>query len=55
MLCARLLRHEAPQARAAGRISNAGRRLMEGGIGVMPWINPVSWTGKKPLGITIYR
>ncbi len=32
MLCARLLRHEAPQARAAGRISNAGRRLMEGGI-----------------------
>jgi multidrug efflux pump len=62
MLCARLLRHQPVQARAAGRIASAGRRLMESGIafygrtlrGVLAWQGLTLLVALGTLILTIY-
>jgi hypothetical protein len=36
-------------ARACCRVAIAGNEIA-GGASEMPWITPVSWTGKKPFG-----
>ncbi|AWN55153.1 MdtB/MuxB family multidrug efflux RND transporter permease subunit [Methylobacterium sp. 17Sr1-1] len=62
MLCARLLRHQPAQARAAGRIASAGRRLMEGGIafygrtlrGVLAWQGLTLLVALGTLAVTVY-
>jgi multidrug efflux pump len=62
MLCARLLRHQPVQARAAGRIASAGRRLMEGGVafygrtlrGVLAWQGLTLLVALGTLILTIY-
>ena len=39
-----------PSASACWRSAIAANEI-DCGASVMPWIRPVSWTGKKPLGI----
>ncbi|GJD49243.1 Multidrug resistance protein MdtB [Methylobacterium crusticola] len=62
MLCARLLRHEPAQARAAGRLASAGRRTMDAGIalygrtlrGVLARQGLTLLVAVGTLGLTVY-